>query len=119
MAKDEDSLSSDVIAKFDSMMSTVLEKMGIKESADDIISQCGSIRLRIFEAGEYERKDKPGEKVKFEAGVELRQGGLVLHVEPSDLALLVYNMKNDPKVNSKLSERLQKEQEIMKSLGFH
>jgi hypothetical protein len=56
-------------AKFDEMTAQILNAIGIKEGKDDIIVQCGSIRLRIYEAGEYERKDKPGEVVKYEPGV--------------------------------------------------
>lgn len=118
-----EALDSGTLAKFDSMMKEFLQKIGIGEGKDDIIVQCGSVRIRVFEAGEYERKDKPlatggYEKVKYEPGVELRQGGLVLHVEPSDLAQLVYQMKNHEKLNQKLNERLEKEKQLMRSLGF-
>lgn len=104
--------------KFDSMMNTILEKMGIGEKDTDVVKQCGALRIRVYEAGEYEKKDSPGEMVKFEPGIDLKQGAVSLHVQASDLATLVWEMRNDPKLNLVLTQRLEEEKRMMKSLGF-
>ena len=91
---------------------------GILEKEEDIIQQCGGLRLRIYEEGEYPSKTVPGEMVSYPAGIELRCGGLRLNCESSDLAMLVYHLKSNPDVRKELRTRLEEEQKIMKQLSY-
>jgi len=112
-----ESLSGEMLALFDKKMEAVLKAMGIGEGKDDIIAQCGALRLRIYEAGEYKNKETL-ETVKFEKGIDLKQGSLSLHVEASDLAQLVYAMKHNERVNKELNKRFDEEKRLMDNLGF-
>lgn len=116
MAESE-GLSGDMLALFDRKMNDALKALGIMEGENDIIAQCGALRLRIYEAGEYVRKDT-GEKVKFEAGIDIKQGSISLHVEASDIAQLIYKVRNDRKVNDAISKRLEAEKRLMNELDF-
>jgi len=114
---DDEIMSPGMLGKFDEMMKDYLARLGLSEGKDDIISQCGSARLRIYKAGDFVDK-KTGEKISFEEGIELRQGAMKLHLEASDLAQLIYHCQNDQVVKKALNERLEKEKKMMKELGF-
>ena len=90
---------------------------GLTESDADIIQECGAIRLRIYEAGEYVDKETK-EKVEFPEGIELRAGGARLGCHASDLALLIHYAKANPDVKRVLSERFKAEQDILKTLSL-
>ena len=106
----------------DEIANAAFEKLkrlvGMVESDEDIIQQCGGLRLRIYEAGEYPDKVDPTLKVKYPEGIELRAGGLRLNCEASDLAMLVYHLKMNSDVKAELKKRLDEEQRIMKQLSF-
>ena len=106
----------------DQVANAALEKLkrliGMVETDDDIIQQCGGMRLRIYEEGEYPDKNDPTQKIKYPAGIELRCGGLRLICEASDIAMMVYHLKMNPDVKAELKKRLDAEQKIMKQLSF-
>lgn len=106
----------------DQLAAAAFEKLkrlaGIIETEEDIIQQCGGMRLRIYEEGEYPSKDDPNIKIQYPEGIELRCGGLRLICESSDLAMLVYHLKMNPDVKAELKKRLEEEQKIMKQLSF-
>lgn len=102
----------------DKHLKNILAAMGIGEKDDDIVQQCGVMRLRIYKAGEYPNKNAPGTMLKYEAGIELKAGGMSLHVDAQSLAQLKYFMANNNKVNKELTARLEEEKRLMDKIGF-
>lgn len=115
---DGETLTAEMSAIFDRKLAAILSAMGIGEGKDDIIQQCGSMRLRIYEAGEYPDKNNPGTMKKFEKGIELKGGGESLHIDASSLAQLKYYLTANQKVNKALTERLDEEKALMEKIGF-
>jgi len=91
---------------------------GMMESDDDIIQQCGGLRIRVYEAGQYPSKDNPKDMIDYPAGIELRVGGLKVLPEASDIAMLVYHLKNNYELAAVLRQRLKDEQELMSKLSI-
>ena len=96
---------------------TLKRMAGITESEKDIIQDCGSIRLRIYEAGEYTDKETK-EKIEFDEGIELKCGGARIICHSSDLALLVHYMKVNPEVRAVIRDRFKVEQDVFKGLSL-
>lgn len=116
LATEKTSFEIDQIAQ--AAFDRLKQMAGIMEKDEDIIQQCGGLRLRIYEAGEYAKKDAPTIMIQYPAGIELRCGGLRLICESSDLAMLVFHLKKNPDVRNVLKERLDEEQKIMKQLSY-
>lgn len=110
------SFETDEIAR--AALTRLMELAGMIEKDEDIIQQCGGLRLRIYEAGEYPDKNDPSQKIKYPEGIEMRCGGLRMICEASDLAMLAYHMKTNSDVKAELKRRLDEEQKIMKQLSF-
>ena len=117
-------MSADVVftkeqtdAMADEAFNTLKRLAGITESEKDIIQDCGSVRLRIYEDGEYKDKDTK-EVIQFDEGIELKCGGARVIVHASDLALLVHHMKSNPEVRDILRKRFKVEQDILKGLSL-
>lgn len=105
----------------DQMAMAAFEKfkqmLGMIESEEDIVQQCGGMRIRVYEHGEYPDKVNLGKMVKYPAGIELKAGGgLRLNCEASDLAMLCYHMTKNPDLRNVLRLRLEDEQKLMKIL---
>ena len=96
---------------------TLKRMAGITESDKDIIQDCGSIRLRIYEAGEYHDKDTK-ERIEFDEGIELKCGGARIICHASDLALLMHYMKVSHDVRTVLQTRFKAEQDVFKGLSI-
>lgn len=91
---------------------------GMIESDDDIIQQCGGLRIRVYEAGQYPSKDNPKEMIDYPRGIEVRVGGLKIIPEASDIAMLIHHIKNNRELGMVLRTRLKEEQELMKELNL-
>ena len=105
----------------DSMANEAFETLkrlaGITESESDIVQDCGSIRLRVYEKGEYKDKETK-ETIEFPEGIELKAGGARLQCHASDLLLLVHHLKTNPAVRDVVRARFKVEQDILKGLSL-
>lgn len=105
----------------DAMASEAFETLrrmaGITESDKDIIQNCGSIRLRIYEAGEYKDKETK-EVIQFDEGIELKAGGARLQCHATDIMLLMHHVKTNPDVRAVLTKRFKVEQDLIKGLSL-
>lgn len=112
-----DGIPEDLHVLFNKKVGEILKAAGLDESKDDIVQQCGGIRIRIYEAGEYIDKTT-GEKREHDKGIDLKQGTISLHVAASDVAQLLHWCRANKPLNEKLNERLDEEKTLLDRIGF-
>lgn len=106
----------EVDSRVDEALQKMKRLMGMEESEDDIIQQCGGLRIRVYEAGEFPSKNNPGTMESYDAGISLASGNLKIIVESSDLAMLKHYMTINHELNASLNKRLKDEQDLLKEL---